>query len=90
MNCYYESENRLKTRLNRIEGQVRGISKMVEEKRDCIDIINQISSIQSALRGVWKEIIRCHLSNCITDAIKNDKKSEELIDELMEHINDIK
>lgn len=77
-------------RLNRIEGQIRGIHKMVEENRECMEILNQIMSCQSALKGVWKEVVRGHLQNCIKDAMKSDKNSAELIAELVSHLDKIK
>ena len=87
--CYYENEKNLKTRLHRIEGQVKGISKMIEEGRDCIEILNQISSIKSALKGVCKEIIRDHLNHHVADSTKNNNLSKDLIDELINSIGKI-
>lgn len=58
------------TRLRRIEGQVRGLQRMVEEDRYCADIIAQISSVQEALRAVSKELMRNHLKHCATQAIR--------------------
>src|ERR671925_630071 len=57
-------------RLRRIEGQVRGIQKMVEEDRYCADIMTQISSVHEALRAVARELMRNHLKHCATAAIK--------------------
>ena len=72
-------------RLNIIEGQVRGIHRMVEEEKYCIDIINQISAVRSALNKVGKLILRRHIENCVTDALKkNGQNSKDIIDELME------
>ena len=89
--CYTEDDKkRLTARLNRIEGQVRGINKMVTENRDCMEILNQITSTHSALKGVWKEVVLGHLQNCIKDALKNNKDSQALIDELVEHLNKMK
>ncbi|HYU52773.1 MAG TPA: metal-sensitive transcriptional regulator, partial [Gemmatimonadaceae bacterium] len=58
------------TRLRRIEGQVRGLQKMVDDDRYCADILTQISSVQEALRGVGKELMRNHLKHCATGAIR--------------------
>lgn len=89
--CYNENDKkRLTARLNRIEGQVRGVNKMITENRDCMEILNQVTSAQSALKGVWKEVVRGHLQNCIKDALKNNKDSQTLIDELIEHLDKIK
>lgn len=75
-------------RFNRIEGQVRGLSRMVEDDRYCIDIITQISAVRAALRRAEEEILREHVSHCVEHAItggnKHDqrKKISELIDVL--------
>jgi len=58
------------TRLRRIEGQVRGLQKMVEDERYCADIINQISSVQEALRGASRELLRNHLKHCASTTIR--------------------
>src|SRR5881392_336907 len=58
-------------RLRRIEGQVRGLQKMVEQDRYCADIITQISSVHEALRGVGRELMRNHLKHCATGAIRS-------------------
>jgi CsoR family transcriptional regulator, copper-sensing transcriptional repressor len=72
-------------RLRRIEGQVRGLQKMVEEERYCGDIITQVASVQEALRGVARELMRNHLKHCATAAIKRgDAKADAMYDELLE------
>jgi DNA-binding FrmR family transcriptional regulator len=72
-------------RLRRIEGQVRGIQKMVEDERYCADILTQISSIQQALRGVSHELLRNHLKHCAAHALlSGDAKAEAMVDELVE------
>ena len=58
-------------RLNRIEGQVRGIAKMIDEDRYCIDVVTQISAIQAALRRVEEEILRDHVTHCVEHAIQS-------------------
>ena len=57
-------------RLRIIEGQVRGIAKLVENERYCVDILTQLASVQEALRGVSKEVVRNHLETCVTDGIR--------------------
>ena len=75
-------------RFNRIEGQVRGLSRMVEEGRYCIDIVTQISAVRAALRRAEEEILRDHVGHCVEHAIasgdKKDqrKKINEIIDVL--------
>lgn len=72
-------------RLRRIEGQVRGIQKMVDEDRYCADIMTQISSIQEALRSVSRELMRNHLKHCASSAIQStDAEAESMYDELVD------
>ena len=73
------------TRLRRIEGQVRGLQKMVAEDRYCADILTQVSSVQEALRSVSRELMRNHLKHCASSAIrKGDKEAEAMYDELVD------
>ena len=73
------------TRLRRIEGQVRGLQKMVAEDRYCADILMQVSSVQEALRAVSRELMRNHLKHCAASAIrKGDAEAEAMYDELVE------
>jgi DNA-binding FrmR family transcriptional regulator len=71
--------------LGRIEGQVRGLSKMVDEGRYCIDIVTQISAVRAALRRVEEEVLRDHVANCVEHAIASGNKADqrEKITELM-------
>jgi DNA-binding FrmR family transcriptional regulator len=73
-------------RLNRIEGQVRGLSKMVDEDRYCIDIVTQISAVRAALRRVEEEILKDHVAHCVEDAINSGNRADQRrkIAELME------
>jgi DNA-binding FrmR family transcriptional regulator len=75
-------------RLNRIEGQVRGLSRMVEEDRYCIDIITQIAAVRAALRRAEEEILRDHVAHCVDDAIASGNRAEQRrkIAELMDVI----
>jgi DNA-binding FrmR family transcriptional regulator len=72
-------------RLSRIEGQVRGLSKMVDEDRYCIDIVTQISAGRAALRRVEEEVLRDHVAHCVEHAITSGNKADqrEKIAELM-------
>src|SRR5712691_4769772 len=73
------------TRLRRIEGQIRGLQKMVEEDRYCADVLTQISSVHEALRSVARELMRNHLKHCATAAIKaGDESANAMYDELVE------
>lgn len=64
-------------RLLRIEGQVRGLARMVEEDRYCIDVITQISAVRAALRRVEEEILGEHVANCVERAIASGDKAEQ-------------
>ena len=73
-------------RLRRVEGQVRGLQRMVEEDRYCADILTQISSVHEALRSVGRELVRNHLKHCAAGAIRsgNAESAEEMYDEIIE------
>ena len=75
-------------RLRRIEGQIRGLQKMVEDDRYCADILVQVASVQEALRGVGRNLMKNHLRHCATKAIASGKPREaaEMYDELLELI----
>jgi len=72
-------------RLKKIEGQIRGIAKMVENEKYCIDIINQITASEKALHGVSKIIMKRHVESCVTDAIVKGE-GQHIIDELIETV----
>ena len=72
-------------RLRRIEGQVRGLHRMIEENRYCADVLTQIASAQEALRSVGRELVRNHLKHCASAAIReSDEKAEAMYDELID------
>ena len=64
-------------RLNRIEGQVRGLARMVAEERYCIDIVTQIAAVRAALRRVEEEILRVHVAHCVAHAIASGDKTDQ-------------
>ena len=72
-------------RLSRIEGQVRGIARMVDEDRYCIDIVTQIAAVRAALKRVEEEVLRDHVSHCVAHAMASGDKDEQRrkIDELI-------
>jgi CsoR family transcriptional regulator, copper-sensing transcriptional repressor len=74
------------TRLRRIEGQIRGLQRMVEEERYCADVLTQVSSVQEALRGVGRAMLHNHLRHCATETIRSgdDARAEAMYDEIME------
>lgn len=76
---YYNSKEQLRKRLNRVEGQVRGVSKMVEEDKYCIDILTQITAAQAALDKVALELLRDHAQHCLAGNDGNTNKADELV-----------
>jgi len=82
-----EFKDSLIKRLNRIEGQIRGVKKMIEEDCYCDDILNQITGIRSALAGVQEKLLAGHIKTCVVDQIKESKV--EVVDELVETIRRI-
>jgi CsoR family transcriptional regulator, copper-sensing transcriptional repressor len=73
-------------RLSRIEGQVRGLSRMLQEDRYCIDIITQIAAVRAALGRVEQEVLRDHIGHCVKEAMQSDdlRKQDRTIDELID------
>jgi len=81
-----KTEPKLLSRLARIEGQVRGVARMVEEERYCIDILNQVQAIKAALKRVEAEVLKGHAAHCVAHAIKsgNAKDQKQKFLELVE------
>ena len=80
-----DGKDRNLKRLRRIEGQVRGLQKMVEDERYCADILTQVSSVHEALRSVARELMRNHLKHCAASAIRSSEgDAEAMYDELVE------
>ncbi len=89
MKCRNESEKlKLSNRLKRIEGQVRGIEKMINDDKECLDIVRQIKSASAALHSVWAEVVSSHLEHCVKDALKHG--DEKLIDELADYLKKVR
>jgi DNA-binding FrmR family transcriptional regulator len=72
-----EIKSSCQKRLSRIEGQVRGLSKMVDDDRYCIDIVTQIGAVRAALRRVEEEILKDHVGHCVEHAIASGNKAEQ-------------
>jgi DNA-binding FrmR family transcriptional regulator len=85
----HKPDHRIVTRLSRIEGQVRGIARMIEEERYCIDILTQLSAVKAALQRVEAEILKDHTAHCVAEAIRsgNAKDQKKKFDELVELFN---
>jgi len=86
MTGYRQDKDALVKRLHRIEGQVRGIERMVEEDRYCVDILTQIAAVRTALEQVGAKLLEGHVTHCIADALASgdeqaaNAKSAELLD----------
>ena len=88
MHGYAENRDDLLARLRRIEGQVRGLQRMVEEDRYCIDVLTQISSATRALQGVATGMLDDHVRHCVRDAIdQGPQTADEKIDEALDVIH---
>ncbi len=78
-------KDRNRKRLRRLEGQIRGIERMVDEDRYCADILTQVSAAQEALRAVGRELLRNHLTHCATHAIRSDDaQAGAMVDEILD------
>jgi DNA-binding FrmR family transcriptional regulator len=73
-------------RLERIEGQVRGLARMIEDGRYCIDIVTQVAAVRAALRRVEQEVLRDHIGHCVREAMESEdsRKQDRTIQELMD------
>ncbi|MGF9853535.1 metal-sensitive transcriptional regulator [Bacillus paramobilis] len=80
-----EEKNKLVVRLNRIEGQVRGVKGMIEKDVYCDDILNQLAAVQSALNGVGKLLLEHHMKSCVIHRIQDGEN--EVVDELLKTVN---
>ncbi|MFD0893552.1 metal-sensitive transcriptional regulator [Luteolibacter ambystomatis] len=78
-----KSRKPLLTRVNRIAGQVQGVARMIEEDRDCAEVLNTISAIHSALRGLESTLLEDHVRHCVCDAAKEPKRLEQRLDEII-------
>jgi DNA-binding FrmR family transcriptional regulator len=78
--------------LRRIEGQVRGVQKMIENRKYCIDILNQLAAVRGALARVEEEILGKHFRNCVTEAIRgnSERDKQQKLDEILRLINQIR
>lgn len=82
---YEDRRDELTKRVNRLEGQVRGVGRMIEEDRYCIDIVNQLSAVQAAARELSLQLIDSHVRHCVVDAVHADNadaKVKELVETL--------
>jgi DNA-binding FrmR family transcriptional regulator len=78
MTGYVKDKQQIEARLSRIEGQVRGLRKMVDEDRYCIDVLTQVSAVQSALESVALLLLRDHTEHCVAEAIRSGDGGEKV------------
>ena len=78
MTGYVKDKQEIEVRLSRIEGQVRGLRKMVDEDRYCIDVLTQVSAVQSALESVALLLLRDHTEHCVAEAIRSGDGGEKV------------
>jgi CsoR family transcriptional regulator, copper-sensing transcriptional repressor len=84
---YAKDKAAVQTRLRRIEGQIRGVQRMVDEDRYCIDVLTQVSAVKAALDGVALVLLRDHVEHCVTDAVRaGGGEGEEKVQELTDAI----
>jgi DNA-binding FrmR family transcriptional regulator len=88
MASYEDNKEKIQARLRRIEGQTRGLQRMVEQDKYCVDIMTQISSVQAALEQVSLLLMEDHMRHCVTEAIQQgngDEKISELLNVIKHH-----
>ena len=78
-----DDHDKLIVRLNRIEGQIRGIRKMVEDDRSCMEVLKQLAAASGAVRGVCMAVLENHMKGCVSDALRGAQEDEELIQQVM-------
>ena len=84
-----EARQKILERLNRIEGQVRGIKKMVAEGRACYDILKQVAAVSGALRSLQKVMLESHLEGCLHEALNSKDDRKQLLHDLVENLGGI-
>jgi CsoR family transcriptional regulator, copper-sensing transcriptional repressor len=86
MRGYTADKEKLQARLRRVEGQVRGLQRLVDEDAYCIDVLTQISAVNAALRGVAVLLLDDHLRHCLRDAAKSEQEGDAIVTEATEAI----
>lgn len=82
---HHESKKQVINRMSRAIGHMQAIKKMIEEDRDCSEVLIQIAAVRSAINNVGKIILKDHINHCVVDAVENDDK--EVLEELNDAIN---
>jgi len=83
MPSYSKDKQEILVRLRRMEGQLRGIQRMVEEDKYCVDVLNQLSSIIAATQKLATIILQDHIRGCVRDALRRDERSDDYVNELV-------
>jgi DNA-binding FrmR family transcriptional regulator len=86
MRGYTADKDKLQARLRRIEGQIRGLQRLVDEDAYCIDVLTQIAAVNAALRGVSVLLLDDHLRHCVRDAVKSEGDGDAIVTEATEAI----
>ena len=84
MPSYVNDKEKILLRLRRMEGQLRGIRKMVEQDKYCVDVLNQLSSVIAATQKVAAIIMKDHIKGCVRDALTRNDRSDDYVNELVE------
>lgn len=84
---YTEQKEDLLARLKRIEGQIRGLQRMIENEKYCVDVLTQVNAVKGALNKVGMSVLESHTRGCVSDAIRAEEEADEKIEELMEVID---
>lgn len=87
MISYEEDKREILTRLHRMEGQLRGIQRMVESDKYCIDVLTQISSVMAAAQHVGVIVLRDHINGCVRKALGDGQNDDEAVTELLQAVN---
>jgi DNA-binding FrmR family transcriptional regulator len=82
-----EDHKKLLDRLSRIEGQVCGIRRMVEDDRSCMEVLKQIAAVSGAIRGVGMLVLEDHLKGCVSDALRGKRENKALIEQVIAVFN---
>jgi DNA-binding FrmR family transcriptional regulator len=83
MPSYLKDKREILVRLRKLEGQLKGIQRMIEEEKYCVDILNQLSAVVAATQSVASIILKDHIQGCIRDALIHDENSDEHVNELL-------
>ncbi len=84
MASYIDDKPKLLARLRRIEGQVRGLQRMIDEEKYCVDVLTQVSSVMAALQGVGLIVLEDHVQGCVRDAITEGENADAAVAELID------